>query len=78
MEFVGEIVQLKTDRTWGQEDFLGGTGHAWRLHHGKKQFELVYIHKYSPSGPMHPGKSSRRGQEKTVVLNPFRLAETSL
>jgi hypothetical protein len=48
VEFVGEIVQLKADRSRRQKDLLRGAGHARRVHHGKKQFELVNIHTGAP------------------------------
>ncbi len=50
VQLVGEIVKLKADGAGREMNFLGGTGHAWRIHDGEEELELVNVHSGASPG----------------------------
>lgn len=48
VEFVGEVVELKTDGAGRKVNFFGSASHAGRIHDREKKFELVNIHVAAP------------------------------
>ena len=44
VQLVGEIVKLKTDGAGREMNFLGSASHAWRIHDGEEELELVNVH----------------------------------
>jgi hypothetical protein len=50
VQFVGKIVKLKADGAGREMNFLSGTGHAWGIHDGKKELELMDVHSGASRG----------------------------
>ena len=44
VEFIGQVVKLKTNGAGREVNFFGGAGHARRFHDGEEKLELVDVH----------------------------------